>query len=86
MPETWHQLIAFYQERDILLLGIGLCLGVIAWFIATRLIEYEDFFKDHQPAARDFDQWRQKRATAHLCPQHKMWAVPSCPICGWRPK
>jgi hypothetical protein len=86
MPQTFDQLWQYFAERDAVIFAIVAPLVLIAWLVATRLIEYEDYFTEHVPAKRDFEAWKAKRSKRHLCPKDNIVLMRgSCPICGWRP-
>jgi hypothetical protein len=88
-PSTTDQVWDMFGERDLFLLALVGSLLVIAWFMATRVIDYDEWLRERPAAAKDFDLWRLERAkakTQRVCPQHGLLAFPkSCPICGWRP-
>jgi len=86
LPQSAPDLIAFFFERDrmllVLFLGPLVALGMYA---AHRWVEFDRFLTDHPEVKRNFSAW-QKR---NVCPKHGVHVIPrhSCPVagCGWKP-
>jgi hypothetical protein len=87
MPQTIDALWQYFGERDAFLFALVAVLVFFGVLCASRLVDYEDYFREHTPAAKDFDLWRAKRKRAHLCPKDNIVLMRgSCPICGWKPE